>query len=98
MLVQRVFDADGGETSWTVLDDHYAVLEPVDVFLAHLTRIERSPTTVLKYAFDFCDYFTFLHSRQIDSTAVVLEDLGRFLAWLRLNPDARRGTVAHREQ
>ena len=93
MLVQRVLDADDGDTSWTVLDEHCAVLEPVDFFLAHLTRIERSPTTVRSYAFDLRDYFTFLHSRQIDWTAVVLEDLGRFVAWLRLTPDARRGTV-----
>lgn len=93
MLVQRVLDADDGDTSWTVLDERYAVLEPVDFFLAHLTRIERSPTTVRSYAFDLRDYFTFLHSRQIDWTAVVLEDLGRFVAWLRLTSDARRGTV-----
>ncbi len=93
MLVQRVLDAGGGDQSWTVLDDDYVVVEPAEQFLAHLSVIERSPTTIRSYAFDLRDYFTFLRDHHIDWTAVVLEDLGRFVAWLRLTPQARRGAV-----
>lgn len=33
MLVQRVLPLDGGEESWTVLDDEFAVVNPIDAFL-----------------------------------------------------------------
>ena len=60
MRVQQVLPPDGGPESWTVLDERFAVIEPVDAFLAHLTAIERSPGTVRAYAFDLRDYFEFL--------------------------------------
>jgi hypothetical protein len=79
--------------SQTVLGDDFAVIEPIDVFLAHLSAIERSPGTVRSYAFDLRDYFTFLDAHRIDWVTVRLEHLGRFVAWLRLPPDARSGAV-----
>ncbi|MBI5337092.1 MAG: tyrosine-type recombinase/integrase [Mycolicibacterium rufum] len=93
MLVQQVLPPDGSAESWTVLDEDFAVIEPIDMFLAHLTTIERSPGTVRSYAFDLRDYFAFLTAHQIDWITVRLEHLGRFVAWLRLSPDARAGMV-----
>ena len=93
MLVQRVLQPTGGDESWTVLDDDFTVIEPIEMFLAHLTVIERSPTTVRSYAFDLRDYFQFLGLHEIDWDTVALEQLGRFAGWLRLAPDARAGTV-----
>ena len=69
------------------------VVEPADRFLAHLTVIERSPNTVRAYAHDLRDYFAFLGSRGLEWDEVSLEDLGRFVAWLRLAGDARDGQV-----
>ncbi|WP_413769009.1 tyrosine-type recombinase/integrase [Rhodococcus pyridinivorans] len=93
MVVQRVLQPIGGDESWTVLDDDFAVIEPIEMFLAYLTVIERSPATVRSYAFDLRDYFQFLNAHQIDWTAVDLADLGRFVGWLRLTPAARMGAV-----
>lgn len=93
MLVQQVPPSDGSAESWTVLGDDFAVIEPIDVFLAHLSLIERSPGTVRSYAFDLRDYFTFLDAHRIDWVTVRLEHLGRFVAWLRLPPDARSGAA-----
>lgn len=93
MLVQRVLQPAGGDESWTVLDDDFAVIEPIEMFLAHLTVIERSPATVRSYAFDLRDYFQFLQVHQTGWATVTLADLGRFAGWLRLAPDARAGTV-----
>ena len=93
MLVQQVLPPDGGAESWTVLNDDFAVVEPIDLFLAHLSAIERSPTTVRSYAFDLRDYFAFLDGHRIDWVTVRLEHLGRFVAWLRLSPNARSGAV-----
>jgi site-specific recombinase XerC len=92
LVVQRV-DLPGGEVSWTVLAADYAVVEPVDRFLAHLSSVDRSPTTVRSYAFDLRDLFNFLAQIDVVWDAVRLEDLGRFVAWLRQSPAERAGTV-----
>jgi integrase/recombinase XerD len=91
--VQRVVPPAGDE-SWTVLDPAFDVVEPVDRFLAHLSAVERSPATVRSYAFDLRDYFAFLAQADVAWDGVRLEDLGRFVAWLRLSPPERRGQVA----
>lgn len=70
------------------------VVDPVDRFLAHLTAIDRSPNTVRAYAHDLRDYFQFLDHRELRWDQVALEDLGRFVSWLRLPGEARDGRVA----
>lgn len=89
--VQRVLMPSGVESSTVVREGD--VVDCADRFLAHLTAIERSPNTVRAYAHDLRDFLTFLESRGIAWDAVVLEDLGRFVAWLRLSGAARDGQV-----
>lgn len=89
--VQRLVMPTGVE-SMTVLADGL-VVDPVDRFLAHLTAIDRSPNTVRAYAHDLRDYFEFLQCRSLRWDQVALEDLGRFVTWLRLPVDARGGRV-----
>lgn len=93
MLVQPVLMPDTGLKSWTVLGDD-GPLEPVDRWLAHLSAIERSPNTVKAYAHDLKDWFVFLQLRGLDWREVRLEDLGEFVAWLRLPLEGRDGRVA----
>jgi integrase/recombinase XerD len=81
-----------GVESATVVRDG-DVVECIDRFLAHLTATERSPNTVRAYAHDLRDFFAFLESRATAWDAVVLEDLGKFVAWLRLSEVARDGLV-----
>jgi len=90
--VQRVFMPDGTE-SWTVLDIEHGVVEPVESFLAHLSAVERSPNTVRAYAQDLRDFFAYLQRRGLDWRQVRLEDVGGYVAWLRLPPGARDGQV-----
>lgn len=92
--VQRVVPPTG-EESWTVLDPGYEVVEPVDRFLAHLSAVERSPATVRSYAFDLRDYVEFLDHVGVAWDRVQLEDIGRFVSWLRLSPRERRSDVTH---
>ncbi len=82
-----------GVESTTLLRDGL-VIEPVDRYLAHLTAIERSPNTVKAYAHDLRDFFAFLGSRGLDWTRVTLEDVGRFVSWLRLGGQAHGDRVA----
>lgn len=50
--------------------------------------------TVKAYAHDLRDWFEFLDERGLAWTRVRLEDVGRFVAWLRLPGTARAGNVA----
>jgi integrase/recombinase XerD len=93
LRVQQVLSPGGGPDSWTVVDERFAVVEPVDAFLAYLTAIARSPGTVRAYAFDLRDYFEFLVSHEIDWRTVRLEHLGRFVGWLRLPLTMRTASV-----
>jgi integrase/recombinase XerD len=89
--VQRVLMPSGVESATVVRDGD--VVECVDRFLAHLTAIERSPNTVRAYAHDLRGFFAFLESRGIAWDAVVLEDVGKFVGWLRLSEAARDAHV-----
>lgn len=62
-------------------------VEPVERYLAWLSRIERTPTTVRAYAHDLKIYWTFLIDHAIAWDAVTLEQLGRFTGWLRQPAD-----------
>jgi integrase/recombinase XerD len=90
--VQRVIMPSGVES--TTLLRGGLVIEPVDRYLAHLTAIERSPNTVKAYAHDLRDFFAFLGSRELDWTRVTLEDVGRFVSWLRLGGQTHGDRVA----
>jgi integrase/recombinase XerD len=94
MQIARVILPVSLRESWTVLGDDDAAVAPVDRYLAYLTDIERSPNTVKAYAHDLKDWFGFLAERGLDWRAVRLDDVGEFVAWLRLPPAGRAGEVA----
>jgi len=93
MRVQRVLVPGSGE-SWTLLGHDHVPVEPAERFLAYLASIEKSPNTVKAYAHDLKDWFTYLAGRGTDWQAATLEDVGGFVAWLRLPPVACNGSVA----
>jgi site-specific recombinase XerD len=91
--VQRVvmpWDA----VSWTVLEDDGNPVGAVDRFLGFLSSSEKSPNTVKSYAHDLKDWFSYLSGRGLAWDEVTLEDVAAFVAWLRLPPQGRDGTVA----
>lgn len=94
MLVRRVVLPASGRESWTVLGDDDAPVPPIERYLAYLSDIERSPNTVKAYAHDLKDWFGFVADRGLDWREVRLEDVGEFVAWLRLPPANRTGQVA----
>lgn len=94
MLVARVVMLDSRRESWTVLGPDGVPVEPVERYLAFLTDIERSPNTVKAYAHDLKDWLEFLTARGVAWDRVRLEDVGEFVAWLRLPPRARDSQVA----
>jgi integrase/recombinase XerD len=94
MHVQRVAMPGSRVESWTVLGDDDVPVEPVERYLAYLTAIGRSPNTVKAYAHDLKDYWVFLRGRGLDWRQVRLEDIGEYVAWLRLPAPGRAGQVA----
>ncbi len=84
MLVQRVALPGSRVESWTVLGEDNVPVAPIERYLAYLTAIERSPNTVKAYAHDLKDFFVFLMLRSVDWRKVRLDDVGDFVAWLRL--------------
>jgi site-specific recombinase XerD len=93
VFVHRVVLPDSRGESWTVVGDDGAPVEPVERYLAFLTDVARSPNTVKAYAHDLKDWFVFLAGRHTDWRQVCLDDVGEFVAWLRLPPPARSGEV-----
>jgi len=93
MHVQRVHSPCALLESWTVLGDDDGPVAPIERYLAYLSDIERSPNTIKAYAHDLKDWFTFLAGRGLDWREVRLEDVGEFVAWLRIPPAVRDGQV-----
>src|SRR5258705_3623394 len=91
VLVTRVVSPVSSRESWTVVGDDDRTVEPVELYLAYLTGVERSPNTVKAYAHDLKDWFEFLADRELDWRSGVFEDIGAFVVWLRTPGQAGRG-------
>ena len=83
MLVQRMVMPLTGALSWTVLDDSGELVEPVESYLAYLSALERSPNTQRAYATSLKLWFEFLCRVQKDWSQVDVNDVARFVSWLR---------------
>lgn len=92
--MQRVALSGSRVESWTVLGEDDVPVAPLEGYLSYLSAIERSPNTVKAYAHDLKDYFEFLDLQGVDWREVRLEDVGGFVAWLRLPLAGRSGQVA----
>ncbi len=87
MLVQRVVAPVSGAVSWTVVDEGFVPIGPVESYLAHLEAIERSPNTVRAYASSLRLWFEHLAARSVEWDTVGLDEVGRFVSWLRSPPE-----------
>ena len=76
-----------GAQSWTVLDDSLQVVAPAERYLAHLAAIERSPNTVRAYAHSLSLWLGFLDRSGVAWSAAQVEDVSRFVGWLRRPAD-----------
>lgn len=94
MRVQRVLVPGSAGESWTLLGDDLLPVAPVESFLRYLASIEKSPNTLKAYSHDLKDWFTYLAIHGLDWRSVTLEDVGGFVAWLRLPPGGRTGAVS----
>jgi site-specific recombinase XerD len=92
---QRVV-LESGELTWTVLDREHRVAEPAEQFLEYLRMIGRSPNTVKSYARALALWWEFLAVYELAWDGVTVEDLGRFLGWLRSGDEPRLASIERR--
>jgi integrase/recombinase XerD len=81
--IQRIIMPFTGAESWTVLGDDGAVVEPAERYLAYLSALEHSPNTVRAYAASLRLWFEFLGQAGVGWADAGVEDVARFVAWLR---------------
>ncbi len=85
-----------GERTWTVLDPGHRVVEPAEQYLEYLRMLGRSPNTVKSYARAFALWWQFLDAYELAWDAVTIEDLGRFLGWLRSGDEPGLASIERR--
>jgi integrase/recombinase XerD len=84
--VQRLVMPVTGAESWTVMGDA-GPMDAAERYLAHLSAIERSPNTVRAYAQGLRWWFEFLERKRLSWDEAGIEDVSRFVAWLRAPAD-----------
>jgi len=83
MRVQRLIMPVTDAVSWTVVDDDGRPVEPIETFLAFLSGLERSPNTVRDRAMSLKLWFEFLARSSSCFDEVTVDDVARFVGWLR---------------
>jgi integrase/recombinase XerD len=83
LRLQRVLVAGSEVCSWTVVDEAGEPVAPIEAYLSFLSAIERSPNTVRDYAVGLKLFFEFLAESKVAFDEVSVDDVARFVAWLR---------------
>jgi hypothetical protein len=78
-----------GKPSYILMDRFGHVVQPVDDYLSHLTADGVSPTTVRSLAYDLRDLWVYLDQLAITLDEVAVDDLEKWIGWLRLPPELR---------
>lgn len=73
--------------SFALLGDDGSVVEPVETYLAYLAALERSPNTQRAYATSLKLWFEFLDRVDLAWDDVGVDDVARFVSWLRSPAD-----------
>jgi hypothetical protein len=92
---QRVALGDGRRT-WTVVDREHRVVEAAEEYPEYLRMLGRSPNTVKSYARALGLWWQFLDAYELAWDAVTIEDLSRFLGWLRSGDEPGLASIERR--
>lgn len=86
MKTQKIRFADGS-VSWTVLGDDLLPIKPIQRFISHLYLLDRSPNTQKSYSYHLMLFWQFISDQRPDWEKVTIEDLAKFVHWLRMPAD-----------
>jgi len=82
----QVVEVETGDRQkrYVVMDDAGVFVEPIVRYLKYLDRIGSARQTLRSYAFTLKLYWEYLIQQQLDWKQITLDDLSRFILWLKL--------------
>jgi integrase/recombinase XerD len=83
------------ERRYAVIDERGALVEPVMRYLKYLDRLGAARNTLHSYATVLKLYWEFLSQEQLDWQQITLDDLARFVLWLKLPTGSLKVLPAH---
>ncbi len=86
MKVQRVRLPETHQATWLVLDDDFAPVQPILIYLRFLHDLDRSPNTIRASAHHLKLFWEYLRDEHINWMAIDVAQLAGFITWLR-RPD-----------
>src|SRR6266536_496306 len=91
-MIRTIWAKIEGRRRLYLIDDLCEFVDPVKLYIDHLTALEKSPNTLENYCRHLCRYFSFLQREQLDWRSVKPDDLVHFIQWLRSFHDSPGNT------
>jgi integrase/recombinase XerD len=73
-----------GQRRYVVIDEEGGLVEPIVRYLKYLDCVGSARQTLRSYAYSLKHYWEYLTQQQLDWQQVTLDDLSRFVLWLKL--------------
>ncbi len=83
------------KTRYVVIDEEGKLVGPIVHYLKYLDRIGSARHTLRSYAAALRLYWEFLSQEQLDWQHITLDDLSRFVLWLKLPSGSLKVLPAH---
>ncbi|PPQ49276.1 transposase [Paenibacillus peoriae] len=83
MIKVMKFAYHRGGYRWVLVDKQNQMIQPVMKYIKYLDRMGRAPNTLKSYVYHLKLYWVFLHDVGLSYHEVDLDQLARFIAWLR---------------
>lgn len=77
-------ETQDAQRRYVVIDEHGNLIEPIVRYLKYLDRIGSARQTLRSYASNLRLYWEFLLQQELDWQQITLDELARFVTWLKL--------------
>jgi site-specific recombinase XerD len=84
-----------GQRRYVVIDEDGKLIEPIVRYLKYLDCIGSARQTLRSYAYSLKQYWEYLTQQQLNWQQVTLDDLSRFVLWLKLPSGSLKVLPAH---
>lgn len=84
-----------GQRRYVVIDEEGLLVEPIVRYLKYLDGIGSARQTLRSYAYSLKQYWEYLVQEHLDWHQVTLDDLSRFILWLKLPSGSLKVLPAH---
>lgn len=88
-------ETGNAQRRYVVIDDAGTLVGPIVHYLKYLDRIGSARQTLRSYAFALKQYWEYLIQQQLDWKQITLDDLSRFILWLKVPSGSLKVLPAH---